>query len=914
MDTCSQKIKALCICWIGALAMVSVEDSFAQQEVSDILEEVIVIGTRREGRTSIDTPVPVDLFSIEEIQTVASPELLDVLTTLVPSIFVSRQPLGDGASFIRQPQMRGLNSDKTLVLVNGKRRHRGALVQLSGFGSHGPDLASIPGIALRNIEVLRDGASALYGSDAIAGVINFNLKNANHGIELQAKYGEYSEGNENAWVLAGNFGLPLGGDGFINFSIEWDYAEQTSRGTFYDRTLGQSGLTPSEAALVSGFFDHDGDPGTPDQQRFGPDVLTEYWVDGQLVTVSSRSDGIPDDIDPRFADSLSSVEISDSELVMLWGRPEREALSSVINTGYDLSDTVSLYGWATWSDSDTNRPATYRRVGRGSMLPVRTQDGSIYDPRELYPAGFTPQFYGNVSDFSVTGGVSGESKNELSWNVGARYGRSEIKYELTNTLNPSLGPDTPTSFKPGNLISDEAALSVDFAKPVTLGFSADSFLSFGFEYRDEGYKSEGGDLASYAVGPYSIIDPWDFETSADEAAAGANGGVIECRLPGLESIGTPCPARDPLHNSHTAASDAFPGYSPLSVFDYGRDSWAIYADLDMDINDRFLLTLAGRYEDFSDFGSNFSWRVASRYEFNDIFALRASVGTGFRAPTPGQTATLTVQSIPGQTTEPALRGTFPATHPAAQVFGAVPLDAETSFQWTAGLTARPLDNLVLTLDFYHIEVEDRFNLSSTFIVGDEEREVLVDSGVPAANSIDFVSFFNNDIDTETDGIDLVATWILDWKAGLTTLSAAANWNDTRVTRRTPRENGFWLSDAAVYNIENGSPKPKAILGVRHRWPNAATLFLRGNYFGSHTIQDTRSTQRQTQGSLLQIDVILDWHIREDIYILTLGANNIFNEQPDPAEFGQCCGAIVARDSLIDWQGPFYYLRFISRWD
>jgi iron complex outermembrane receptor protein len=707
----------------------------ALQEDEVVLEEVIVVGTRRQDRTALDTPVPIDVFGLEDLASEPSPELLDVLTTLVPSLNVIRQSLGDGLSFMRQPTMRGLDSDKTLMLVNGKRRHRGALVTLSGFGSNGPDMASIPTNSLRNVEVLRDGASAMYGSDAIAGVINLNLRNAASGGEINAQYGEFSLGNENAWVVSGNFGLPLGEDGFVNISFEWNEAEQTSRGGVYDRTIGQSGLTPAESALVSGFFDHDGDPNTPDQQRFGPDALTELWIDGQLVSLLTGSDGVPDDTDTRFADNLRFVQLSDSELVMLWGRPEREAFSTVVNAGYDLSGKTSLYGWATFSKSDTNRPATHRRVGRGAMLPVRTSDGAIYDSRDLYPAGFTPQFFGEITDYSFTGGMIGELDNQLSWDIGGRYGRSEMQYSMTNTLNPSLGPSTPTSFQLGNLISDEAALTADFTRPLSLSFADDSFLAFGFEYREEGYKSELGDAASFAVGPYSSTDPWDFETSVAEAAAGQNGGVVECRIQGLESVGTPCPARDPIHNVLSPASEAFPGYSPLSVFDNERNSWAVYADLELDITDSFLFTVAGRYEDFSDFGDNFSWRVASRYEFNDKIAVRGSIGTGFRAPTPGQTASLSVRSIPGQTREPTLSGVFPPSHPAAQIFGAEPLDAETSDQWTVGLAATPLENLVLTLDFYHIEVDDRFNRSSSFDVGPAEREVLLASGVPGASGI-----------------------------------------------------------------------------------------------------------------------------------------------------------------------------------
>ena len=896
-------------------SMASADSVRAQDGVDETLEEIIVVGTRRQNRTATDTPVPVDVFGQADLQSVSSPEMLDVLNKLVPSLNVGRWARGDGASFIRPFQLRGLDSDKSLILVNGKRRHRSALVQLSGFGSHGPDLASLPSIALRNAEVLRDGASALYGSDAIAGVLNFNLNDSSDGIELLAQYGQFTLGDENSYRIAGNIGLPLGDRGFVNISAEWNDAEATSRGVEFNRTIAQSGLTPAETALVSGFFDHDGDPNSPDQERFGPDALTEIYAGGQLVSIFGGSDGIPDDTDTRYADNLRFAEISDSELVQQWGRPNREAIQAVVNAGYDLSNSTSLYGWANYSDSKADRNSVHRRPGTSAMALVRTPDGEIWNPRELFPASFTPRFFGNVIDQGLTGGLRGEWSSGMTWDIGGRYGRNEIRYENNNTWNPSLGPSSPTNFLPGNLISEETGLTADFARAVSFGFVEDAFLAFGLELREEKYKSEAGDIASAAAGPYSVVDPWNFETSAMEAADGENGGIIECRLPGLESVGSPCPALDPIHNVMSVGSQGFPGYGPLSVFDYDRNSWAVYGDLEMDLSDELLLTAAGRYEDYSDFGENFSWRLAGRYEISERFAIRSSMGTGFRAPTPGQIATTNVSGRPGTLTDPFLVGVFPQSHPAAQVFGAVPLDAETSWQWTLGLASTPLDRLTFTLDYYHIEVDDRFFMSSDFQVGPAERLVLIASGVPGAASIERVSFFTNDIDTETDGVDLVATYVADWVGGVTDMSVAANWNRTEVTRRTPRPNGFFLRDVDVFNIENGSPRPRAIVDLRHAWGNSWSMLLRGNYFGSYEIMNPDNpSQVQKMDSVIQVDAMLSWEIKDGRYNLAIGGNNIFDEQPDPAEFGVCCGVVIRYSALVDWQGPYYYVTGRIRWN
>lgn len=900
---------------VFACATISADVAFAQEGVDKALDEIIVVGTRRRDRTAVDTPVPVDVFSQEDLASVSSLELLEVLQTLVPSLTVQRHLFGDGVSFIRPPEMRGLNSDKTLVLINGKRRHRGALVQLNAFGSHGPDLASIPSIALRNVEILRDGASAMYGSDAIAGVMNFNLKNASEGGEILAQYGQYTLGDENAYRISGNIGLPFGDKGFVNISMEWNDAEFTSRGEEFDRTIAGSGLTPAETALVSGFFDHDGDPGTPDQERFGPDALTEVYVGGQLVSIFNGTDGIPDDTDTRYADNLRFAEISDSDRLMHFGRPNRDAIHAVVNAGYDLSSSLSIYGWANYSNSDADRNSGHRRPGTSALALVRLPTGEIYNPRDVFPAGFTPRFFGNVIDQGLTGGVRGERSGGMTYDVSGRYGRSEIRYESMNTWNPSLGPESPLAFKPGNLISDEIALTADFTKPVTLAFADDAFLAFGIEYREEGYRSGPGDPASHAVGPYSVQDPWGLETSVNEAAVGENGGIVECRIPGLESVGTPCPALDPIHNVLSVGSEGFPGFGPLSVFDYSRDSWSVYVDFEADITERLLLTVAGRYEDFSDFGDNFSSRVAGRYSINDYFTLRGSFGTGFRAPTSGQIATISVQGRPGIDSDPFLVGIFPEAHPAAQVFGAVPLDAETSTQWTLGLTSTPIDNLSVTLDYYHIEVDDRFFMSSEFQVGAVERAVLVATGVPGADSIDKVRFFTNDIDTETNGIDLVATYSVDRASGVTSVSASANWNRTEVTRRTPRPNGFFLGDTDVSNIENGSPRPRAVLDVRHAWTDDLSLAIRGNFYGGYEIENRRSPGTfQYFDALVQVDTTLTWDVNDGKYSFTIGGNNIFDKQPDRAEFGICCGGIAPLGSLMDWQGPYYYFRGNFRWD
>ncbi|MDH4108794.1 MAG: TonB-dependent receptor [Gammaproteobacteria bacterium] len=909
----------------GALGIAALPTTASAQQAgaNEQVEEIVTIGTRRAGRTALDTAVPIDVFGQEDLDSVSSSDLIDVVRTLVPSFNVSREPINDGATFVRPPTLRGLDSDKTLVLVNGKRRHRAALVRLGGFGAHGPDLATIPSISLKSVEVLRDGASALYGSDAIAGVMNFNLKDAAEGGELQVQYGEYSEGGEQDHRVGLNFGLPLGQKGFVNISAEWSEAEGTSRGGLYDISIRQSGQLPSEARLnnaVQTIVDINGDP-LRTEQRYGPDAHTEvYAADGTLITITNDSDGIYDDRDTRYADNWCNIEVGYLECKeQIWGMPRADAIRSFVNAGYDLSSTTQLYGWFNYSDSDSDGSFFHRRPGVSQLLLIRQPDGEIWDPRDKYPSGFTPRFGGNVIDYSFTGGIRGEWGNGFNYDFSGRSGHSEIIYRMWNTMNPSMGPGTPTRFHPGDLVTEENALNADFSKAFDIGLANEMNFAFGFEFREESYELVEGDEPSYRVGPYAAQDPWNFEITAAEVTAGDNdnwlgaGLVAGCYIPGLEGTGffgpgTSCPAGDPIYSAKPVGSNGFPGYPPSFTGKYERDSWAAYADFETDLTDSFLVNAAFRYEDFSDFGDNFSWKLAARWRISEAFTVRASAGTGFRAPTPGQISTVNVSTRIASDGTPVAEGIFPPDSPVSAIFGAQPLKDETSTQYTLGLTSTPTENLTLTLDYYFIELEDRIVLSSDYVVTPEIAAQLEALGVPGANTIAQVSFFANDVTSETSGVDLVATYSTDWSAGSTTISASANWNDTKITQA-----GQFLDAEDVFNAENFDPSYRLNLTARHTWANNITFTLRGNFYGDHeqgSLGDTLATEKY--GALSQWDTDLTWDIN-DKYRVTIGGNNILDEYPDRDTLVACCGQIYV-DSRADWMGAYYYLRGTINWD
>ncbi|MYE11926.1 MAG: TonB-dependent receptor [Gammaproteobacteria bacterium] len=867
------------------------------------VEEVVTVGTRVRARTAADTAVPVDVFGSEQVDSVHSSDLVEVLNAIVPSFNVRRQPISDGASFIRPVHLRGLDSHHVLVLVDGKRRHRAALMQLGGFGAHGVDVGSLPSIAIDGVEVLRDGAAAQYGSDAIAGVLNFRLRTDDAGFDLRARVGSYTEGDGDEATLEGNLGLPLGDGGFVNLSGQFSRADPTSRSEPYDIGIGSSGVTPLEATRTSRTVDG--------VTYHGPDALTyAYSETGEILQAARGSDGVPDDLDTRFADNFHRVggNRSFARPAQIWGQPERDQAILFVNAALPLNADVELYGFGSHATKDQAGGFFYRRPGVAQLLPVRLADGSIHDPRAtLYPSGFTPQFSGDVTDYAAVLGIRGERGSGFTFDLSAGYGYDEIRYRIANTMNPSLGPDTPTRFRPGNLVNDELAVNADFTLPLDVGWPSPLNFAFGFEYREEGYRIERGDALSYRVGPFARPDPFNLEiTQAEVDADPADDLVtVECRIPGFEVVGALCPAGDPVNNAVPVGSNGFPGYPPSFASEVDRSSHAAYVDLEADLTERWLVGAALRYEDFSDFGEVTVGKLATRFRLTEDLNVRASMGTGFRAPTPGQISTTNVSTRINAEGHPQAEGIFPSTYPAAKLFGGVALDAERSRSWTLGLAATVFEALDLTLDYYRIRLDDRIVLSSQFAVGPAEAARLSALGVPGANDIAQVRFFTNDVDTETSGLDLVATWQFDSRLGVTTLQAAFNLNRTDFLAR-----GRYVDAEAEHDIEEGVPGLQGVLTASHT-RGALDLLLRARYYGEYenTLNATLTTTQEFGAEVL-VDAEATWTFR-DRYAVKLGVENVFDNYPDEGDFEVCCGRIYRSDSIMPWQGALVYLQ--ARW-
>jgi iron complex outermembrane receptor protein len=849
----------------AALLPVAMVPAVANAQESADLEEVVITGVRGKPRTVQDSPVPVDVFSQDDLENVEFTDMNDIIRTLVPTYNLSRQPISDGATFIRPATLRGLPTDKTLVLVNGKRRHRAALVQIGGSGTQGPDLATIPASAIGGLEILRDGAAALYGSDAIAGVMNFQLKNNDSGGSLSVTTGEYFEGDGANTTVSGNIGFSVGDGGFLSISAETYQADPTYRGNQYCGSWFC--LDPNGAAYDS-------------------------------FIANGRPERIAYATDPAFLAATANASL-DGDVVQPWGNPNAERTSLFFNMGMPMSDSVDFYAFGNYTESESDGSFFYRYPYNGTIEELREPDGSIYFPLEKYPGGFTPRFFGEVEDVSLVMGLSSSGDDALGWDLSVRTGESSIDYTLANTINPSMGPDSPTSFKPGSLTNSEMQVQLD----LSYSMSDTVTLLGGLSYLDEEYDIAQGEPDSYRVGPYSSPDPWGFcdgdaPTAAGQAVIDA-GSTLDC-----------ADSSDPVYRAVGVGSNGFPGYSPAFSGVYSRDSFAAYGEVNADMSDSLFVQAAVRYEDYSDFGSETIFKVAGNLALSETMALRASYNTGFRAPTPGQQGTTNVSTrLPNGF--PVAVGLFPAGGNVAGALGATPLKPETSTGFSFGLTGSA-GELDFTIDYYTIEVDDYFNAVSTRDVSSDptagaayDNFVALDAaGVAGANTIGGVNWFTNAYDVKVSGVDAVVTTAIDSSTGTTDITLTYGFNEFEFNSSP---DGF-LNAEAQHDAVNFDPNTRFIVQANHRMDNIA-INARGSYWGESANRASSSDTSPIQdfGSLFMVDLSVSY--MGDSYTVTAGGMNIFDEYPDKDEISDyCCGRIYPSASGISWQGGRWYVK------
>lgn len=781
-----------------ALATQAQAQQAPAQSTGTEVETVVVTGTRRLDRTAFESAAPIDVVSQETLKSIVSDEIMNKLAATTPSFNVQRLPAADGQAFVRPATLRGLSPDQTLVLVNGKRRHRSAV--LGGRGQQGVDLASIGTSGLERIEVLRDGASAQYGSDAIAGVINIILSSKT-GFEGYGQYGRYYAGDGDKTELGARYGFALGQGGSLVAALDYTKAEATSR------------------------------------TRQRPDAVA-------------------------FQAANPTIKVPNP--VQRWGQPDREVWRGSLNLVLPINDAVEAYGFVTYSDMSGVTDFNWRNPSTDSSYRTSTVFPG-WSLSQIYPAGFSPKFGQDETNSSVNGGLRGDAMG-WSWDLSAGWGEDRVDYVLSNSINASFGPQSPTRFDAGALIQKEGALNLDASRPLAWSFLAKpANLALGLEARKETYEIKAGDRFSWDVGP--------------GAAAGLPSG-----------------------------SNGFPGYAPSQAGSWDQTSYAGYVDLDLPLTDKFGVDIAIRHEDFSEFGQTTDGKIAARYELTPNFALRGAVSTGFRAPTAGQiNNTRTSQGLNTTTLQLFTSGRLSPVNPIAVALGGKPLEPEESQNLSLGAVFRQ-GGFTASVDYYRIEVDNRFAVSPNFTVTPALRAQLVAAGVPGADSLTTVSYFTNSFDTRTQGVDIVGAWRGALWGGRAGLAAAWNWNDTKVTRSKLTE----VSRLAKINLEDGLPQNAANVSFDY----ARGLFsglIRARWSGEWTDAQANGAADliQTFAGKTLIDLSVSAQVTPAIK-LTVGAENLFDTYPDEATFQASRGLIYSRNAPYDTDGGLWYARLAAK--
>jgi len=611
--------------------------------------------------------------------------------------------------------------------------------------------------------------------------------------------------------------------------------------------------------------------------------------------------------------------------VMPWGQPNIESARFFYNAGIELDNGMELYSFGNYSTSKGDGSFFYRYPGNGTIEILRNADGSYYSPLEKFPGGFTPRFEGEIEDMSVAGGLRGETDGGFSYDASVRYGSNDIDYRLFNTVNPSYGSDSPTDFQPGILQNEELQLQLDLANEFDLGMESPVVFAYGFSWMDETYDvKQSPDVSSYDAGPHALQDPYGFCNADGTPTTTAGGGEWTSSIGGMTAVAGDTIANldcsdssDPVFKVVGVGANGFPGYSPAFSEKYTRDSYAVYGDLSADVSENLFLQAAVRFEDYSDFGNEIVGKIAGRYRINSAIAIRGSFGTGFRAPTPGQQGTTNVSTrLPAGL--PVATGLFPATGSVAQALGATPLRAETSTSYTIGFTA-DFEDLTVTVDYYSIDIDDRFSAISTLPVSTDPDAgsaynnylALVAAGVPGAETIGGVLYFTNAFDSGTTGIDLVASYPLEWNNGQSTqLQFAINYNKSELKSDASE----FLNAEDRFDFENVDPNTRWNLTANHSFSDSFSMMLRGRYYGTSANSNNTSPFLAIQqfDSTFFLDLDLSYQVNDN-WRVSVGGRNILDKYPDKtdrvaSDNDQCCGRDYRSGSLVPWMGGYLYAR------
>lgn len=840
----------------------SAEQAATDPSAPAVLEEFVVVGSRTEGRSITDSPVPVDLVTEEDILATGEVELSRAIQTLIPSFNFSSSTISDGTDSIRPATLRGMGPDQVLVLVNGRRRHGSALIHVNtsvGRGTAGTDLNAIPISAVDRIEVLRDGAAAQYGSDAVAGVINIILKEDLEG-KVYAAYGQNYHGDGDQYTARISKGFRVGDDGVVHFAFEFNDRDPTNR-------AGRQGTVQYPDSVTCALGDCTADQLDPARQA----ELLKTHADGMTVLLEDSGDK-ERNFDRR------SFRVGDTDLDQISGAVNFRKPVDVLWNGAE----VSAFG--TFSRVRSEGGGFYRRANQFARNPYLE---GMFPEGSNYPHGFLPLIDTTVWDYSVGAGIAREFENKLRVDFGATHGANFFDFEVNNSHNASYvnrslgqnGPYTdfldrdfsgaaPSSTDAGGLKLFLTTVNLDFSMPI----GDKIHLAWGAEYKSDIYKIEAGEEYSYA----------DYD-----GPGGASAGM-----------------------------QVFPGFQPANEVSETRNAFAFYADSVIHALDWFMISPAVRFEHYDDFGDTFNGKVAMKMDLTDYFSVRGSLSSGFRAPSMQQLyfnniSTQFVTDPETGATRAEERGTFRNDSDIASAVGIPELEEETSINGSVGFVFQPFSSFYLTTDFYHITVDDRIIVSGAITptgagVPGNVGDALVAQGVSSAQ------FFMNAADTRTRGFDVVASWDVPYvPLGDLNLKLVGSLSDTKITEvNLPAglpASLFTGTDRGI--LEDWQPKSHFVLSGVYYLDNFS-LALALHRYGSYKVHEGggRFVQNFSARYLTDIQLSYDFGL---FGTLKAGVNNLFDVRPERNTIGQARGGTIIDpdgNSIINSNGVFKYSR------
>ncbi|PWN69516.1 TonB-dependent receptor [Chryseobacterium phosphatilyticum] len=884
-------------------------------KVKTVDEVKITVGSRNKNRVATDTPVPVDVINIGS-QSVLSPQmdLNQILNYAAPSFTSNSTTVADGTDHVDPAQLRGLGPDQVLVLLNGKRRHTSSLVNINGSpgrGSVGTDLNAIPAFAIERLEVLRDGASAQYGSDAIAGVINVIMKKNTNNLTAAITAGGFNSKGANdhrggwdggKYQVDLNYGAKLGATGFLNFTASFLNRGATGRagtasgdifnaynaieqralenGVDINSLFGNINNTSNTQQIINYIHQY-----APYVNYFSPAMLASIQNAG---TISQLQSILKADV---TGNELAYRGLERNDFNMRVGQSKLGSGQFFMNSEFDISPSVRGYAFGGISYRQGNAAGFYRRPNQS-----RT-------PTSLYPSGFLPEIASDVIDLSLAAGFKGKI-GRIGYDISNTFGQNTFDYTIKNTANTSMLGSKKSEFRAGGLGFLQNTINADFDTRFDWlkGFN----LAFGGEVRIERYKIENGEEASWAT--YDV-----------------NGNI--------QALDTPASLKptDFMGATRPGGAQVFPGFRPENALKKGRSSVAAYLDTELDVTDQWLVSAALRYENYSDFGSTFNYKVATRYKLTNNINIRAAHSTGFRAPSLQQiyfNATAT-QFVGGTAYEV---GTFSNDSNVAQILGIPQLKQEESKSFSVGFTAKiPQANLTFTVDGYYIKIKNRVVLTDQFSrpVGAfpaGSPEYNLQQGFDRANA-NAATFFANAIDTQTKGIEGVVSHRFkasekvslnsDLAVTVSKTNRVGDIHGSDILINAGQVNRYYSETSRVY-LEEAVPRFKASLNNSLEFNNFSIL-LRNVYFGKVTDPNTAdvngdgivsgniingqavATEHPVWGAKVITDLSVGYKFTKELRV-TIGANNLFDIYPD-----KNFGAQNVKTPSLDTSGNLVYV-------